>query len=286
MDAHVAGAGSGEDGVGEGGTPHLVLDGFSGPLELLLSLAREQQIDLAHLSVADLVDQLAAALQEAGPSLGEKGNWLVMACWLLLLRSRLLLASDATAQQEAEETPDELRARLLDLQAAQALSAWLERRHQLGHDVFARGQPELLGTSVSQQHQVDVIEFLWASMALFADGADETDAVSVYRPRWADLYTVGDARDRILRLLAEAPDGAALSRFLPDVPDEGTIAIPAALRRRAGWTSTFLASLELAKQGDVALAQEGLFAPILVCKVPGAAATYFAEAACLDEIVS
>jgi hypothetical protein len=108
----------------------------------------------------------------------------------------------------------------------------------------------------------------------------------IYRPRWADLYTVRNARDRILRLLAQAPDGAALSRFLPDVPDEGTIAIPAALRRRAGWTSTFLASLELAKQGDVALAQEGLFAPILVCKVPGAAATYFAEAACLDEIVS
>ena len=215
MDARSAEAEPGEDGAGEGATPHLVLDGFSGPLELLLSLAREQRIDLAHLSVADLVEQLAAALQEAGPSLGEKGNWVVMACWLLLLRSRLLLAGDAPAQQEAEETTDELRSRLLDLQAAQALASWLERRRQLGRDVFARGQPELLGTSVSQQHQVDVIEFLWASMALFTDSTEEAET-------------------------------------------------PAALRRRAGWTSTFLASLELAKQGDVALDQEGLFGPIHV----------------------
>ena len=207
-------------------------------------------------------------MQEAGPSLGEKGDWLVMACWLLLLRSRLLLAADVPAQQEAEETTDELRARLLDLRAAQALASWLERRHQLGRDVFARGQPELLGASVGLQHQVDVVEFLWASMALFEDGADDGETTAVYRPRWADLYTVGDARDRILRLLAQAPDGAALSRFLPDVPDKGTIAIRAALRRRAGWTSTFLASLELAKQGNVALAQEGLFMPIHVSRVP------------------
>ena len=81
MDAHSAEAAPGEDGAGEGATPHLVLDGFSGPLALLLSLAREKQIDLAHLSVADLVDQLAVALQQARTSLGEKGSWVVMACW-------------------------------------------------------------------------------------------------------------------------------------------------------------------------------------------------------------
>ena len=265
MDAQVVDPVTGEDGVGEGDTPHLVLDGFSGPLELLLSLARTQQIDLAHLSVADLVDQLTAALQQAGASLGEKGNWLVMACWLLLLlRSRLLLPANAPAQHEAEAAADQLRAQLIELQAARALGSWLDRRPQLGHDVFARGKPELLGTSVGVQHQIDVIEFLWASMGLFSEGAEEPCASSVYRPRWADLYALGDARDRILRLLAEAPEGAPLGWFLPDAPAEGAIALPDALRRRAGWTSTFLASLELAKQGDVALAQEGLFAQIYV----------------------
>jgi len=148
MDARSAAAEFGEDGGGEGATPRLVLDGFSGPLALLLDMARTRQIDLAQLPMADLVDQLATALQEAGPSLGEKGNWLVMACWLLLLRSRVLLAADAPAQQEVEETTDELRARLLDLRAAQVLASWLERRRQLGRDVFARGRPELLGASV------------------------------------------------------------------------------------------------------------------------------------------
>ena len=118
--------------------------------------------------------------------------------------------------------------------------------------------------SFGWQHQVDVIEFLWAAMGLFDDGDDKADAVSVYRPRWADLYTLGDARDRILRLLAEAPEGAPLGRFLPDVLGDGEITLPAALRRRAAWTSTFVASLELAKQGDVALTQESAFTPIHV----------------------
>ena len=262
MDAHVAERASGQDGGGEGDTPYLELDGFSGPLALLLSLARAQQIDLARLPVAKLVNQLVNALQAAGPSLGERANWLVMACWLMLLRSRLLLPADAPGQQEAEEAADQLRGHLLALQAGRALASWLDRRPLLGRDVFARGQPELLGSFAGVQHQVDVIEFLWAAMGLFDDGTDETDAVSVYRPRWAELYTVGDARARILQLLAETPEGGPLGWFLPGPPGEGSITIPAELRRRSAWTSTFTASLELAKQGDVALAQDAVFAPI------------------------
>lgn len=80
MDARVADMVDGLNGAGERDTPHLELDGFSGPLALLLALAQTQAIDLARLSLADLVAQLAAALQQAGASLGERGNWLVMAC--------------------------------------------------------------------------------------------------------------------------------------------------------------------------------------------------------------
>jgi segregation and condensation protein A len=260
--AQLAEADAGQDGGGEGGSPHLELDGFSGPLALLLSLARAQQIGLARLPVAKLVDQLVNALQEAGPSLGERGTWLVMACWLLLLRSRLLLPADAPAQQEAEEAADQLRGHLLALQAGRVLAGWLDRRPQLGRDVFARGQPEPLGAFAGVQHRVDVIEFLWAAMGLFDDGTDETDAVSVYRPRWAELYAVGDARERILRQLAEVPEGGLLGWFLPSQTGEDSITIPAELLRRSAWTSTFMASLELAKQGDVALAQDAVFAPI------------------------
>jgi segregation and condensation protein A len=186
----------------------------------------------------------------------------------VLIRSRLLLPPDAPAQQEAEDTAAELRGRLLDLQAARVLARWLDRRPQLGLDVFARGQPEPLGAFFGAQHQVDVIEFLWAAMGLFPEDADEPGATAVYRPRWADLYALGDACERILRRLADAPDGAPLGRFLPDLSGEREIAIPAKLRRRAAWTSTFLASLQLAREGEVDLDQDGLFAPIHVCKVP------------------
>jgi segregation and condensation protein A len=287
MDARIANAVSGLSGAGEGDTPYLELAGFSGPLDLLLTLARTRQIDLAGLPLRELVDQLATALQQTGPSLGERGAWLVMACWLLLLRSRLLLPADVTAQQrEAEDAAAELRGRLLDLQRAQALARWLDRRPQLGQDVFARGQPEPLGTFLGAQHQVDVIEFLWAAMGLFGDGDEEPGARSVYRPRWADLYKLGDACDRILRLLASAPDGAPLGRLLLDVPAEGAIVIPAELRRRGAWTSTFLASLHLTKEGEVVIVQEGAFAPIHVCKVPDAAPRCFAWADGLEGLVS
>jgi segregation and condensation protein A len=254
--------------------PRLALAGFSGPLALLLELARAQQVDLSGLSVVELVDQLTTAVQQAGPTipLAEKGDWVVMASWLLLLRSRLLLPAEAAAQQAAAELAGRLRDDLLTLQAAEALARWLEIRPQLGHDVFARGQPELLGTTVEVQHAVDVIEFLWASMALFDDGTVEPDTTPVYRPRWRDLHAVDDARERILRLLADAPNGAPMGQFVPAASGESEAVVAPALRRRSAWSSTFVASLELAKQGDVMLTQEGVFSPIHLQPAPAAAA--------------
>jgi segregation and condensation protein A len=245
-------------------TPRLALAGFSGPLALLLELARAQQVNLSGVSVVDLVDQLTAAVQQA---LAEKGDWVVMASWLLLLRSRLLLPPEVAAQQAAAEAAGRLRDDLLTLQTAQALARWLEIRPQLGHDVFARGQPELLGTAVEVQHAVDVIEFLWASMALFDDGTEEPDTTPVYRPRWHDLYAVDDARERILRLLADAPDGAPMDRFVPAASDEGETVVSPALRRRSAWSSTFVASLELTRLGAVELRQEKSFGEIYVGSV-------------------
>ena len=101
--------------LGEARTPHLALVGFSGPLALLLDLARAQQIALAHLSVVDLVDQLAAAVQQSGPTvaLGEKSDWVVMASWLLLLRSRLLLPAETAAQQTAADVTEPARGRCI-----------------------------------------------------------------------------------------------------------------------------------------------------------------------------
>ncbi len=249
---------------GEGRTPRLALDGFSGQLDWLLALARARRIDLGRLSLPDLLDQLAAALHEASGAipLGEQGDWVVMAAGLLLLRSRLLLPADTPAQRRADAEAGRLRAGLVGLGQVQALASWLDRQPRLGRDVFARGQPELLGVETATAHEADVIEFLWASLARFDDDLPAGDMAPRYRPVWLDLHSIADARDRILRRwpITRSPParptaaGAAGSGAAPE----------SRLRARSRWTSTFVAGLELAKQGDVALDQETAFGPIQV----------------------
>ncbi len=248
--------------------PRLELDGFSGPLDLLLSLARAQRIDLRHLSLRDLVDQLAPALQRAA-TLAERADWLVMAAWLVLLRSRLLLPRAAPAREAAQRQAGRLRVRLLGLERAQALAAWLDHRPQLGRDVFGRGMLDRGAASRDAQPEVDVVEFLWACLTLFEDAADRADTASVYQPKQMALHSVADARDRILRLVAAAEDAQTLSQLLPQVPAVQDGASRNEVVARSAWASTFTASLELAKQGDVTLAQDGRFAPINVSKGPG-----------------
>jgi segregation and condensation protein A len=271
MHGVVADRSTGPGGEGEG-TPLLDLDGFSGPLERLLALARAHEIDLTRLSVTALVDQLAAALRcaPAATPLGQKGDWVVMAAWLVQLRSRLLLPADLPEQQKAAAEADQLRHRLVDLRAMQALAQWLDDRPQLGRDVFTRGCPDGSVAAIGGAPAVDVVAFLWASLALFDDASDAVDTTAVYQPRRWDWYSIPEARARILRLLATAPAGERFERFLPDMPKEdadGGQASSPSLRRQA-WGSTFIASLELAKQGDLLLAQEDLFTPIRVSPAP------------------
>jgi len=263
-----------DDAAGEAegeGTPRLALDGFDGPLARLLTLARARQIDLTRLSLTALVEQLTEALRQAPATmpLGQKGDWVVMAAWLLQLRSGLLLPAGTLAQQAATAEADQLRGSLVELQAMQALAAWLDCRPQLGRDVFARGHPpsraqspEIVGVSVEPTADLDIIEFLWASLALFDDGHPEPDTTTVYSPRQFALYPVGEARARILRRLAEASGEVAFEQLLPGAPELAEGESLPVLQRRSAWSSTFAASLELAKQGDVVVAQEGAFQPI------------------------
>ena len=261
------------------GTPVLDLDGYNGPLDQLLVLARAHEIDLTRLPLVALVDQLATALQQAPPStpLGQKGDWVVMTAWLVQLRSRLLLPADPAVQPQAEAQAVELRDRLVDLQAMQTLARWLDDRPQLGRDVFARGQPEDFAAALEADHvrspiehvrwgPVDVVEFLWASLALFDEAEDAVDIAAVYQPRRRYWYSVVEARARILALLAEAPNGWCLGQFLPDVAEVAVTGeeVRSRVRRGLAWGCTFVASLELAKQGDLTLVQEGLFEPIHV----------------------
>ena len=235
-----------------------MLDGFNGSLDHLLTLARAQQIDLSAISLAALRQVL-----EKIP-LGQKGDWVVMAAWLVQLRTRLLLPADAPAGQEAQVEADQLRGRLVALEDIQALAGWLERRPQRGHDVFGRGQPEIFGVSVEAAQAIDVVEFLWASLALFEDDTAAADTATVYQARPFELYAVAEARERILRLLAAAPAGASLEQFLPDPAGISESEAREKLRLRSAWSSTFIAGLELAKQGDVVLGQGEDFTAIHV----------------------
>jgi segregation and condensation protein A len=251
--------------AGEGGSLFLTLDGFTGPLAHLLTLARAQKVDIAAISLTALIDQLTTALQQApaATSLGEKADWVVMAAWLVQLRTRLLLPADAPGQKEAAAEADRLRFRLVALEAMQALAVWLEQRPQLGRDVFARGRPELFGVAVETGPAIDVTEFLWASLTLFDDEAPP-DTATAYRPALLQLHTVAEARARILRRLTEQPDGVALDQLLPDEAPDVSEPSRRARLRRSGWAATFVASLELAKQGEVVVGQGEDFEPIQV----------------------
>jgi len=254
--------------AGEGGawtSPRLDPAGFSGRLERLLALARARQIGLAGIALPQLVDQLIAALRDAGgrTPLGVQADWVVMAAWLLQLRSRLLLPAEAAASDAANREAAQLRKRLARLDTVQEAARWLDAQPRLGRDVFPRGQPEVMGIGTTTLHQVDVVEFLWASLALLDDDLPPPDTAPRYRPVWLDLHLVPDARDRILRHTAGRTGPCRLDQLLPDASEPGA-APESVLRGRSRWTSTLIASLELAKQGEVVLAQEEAFAPISI----------------------
>jgi len=257
-----------EGGAGRETTPNLILDGFSGPLDFLLRLARAHQVNLAVLPIQAIVEQLALAVQQAPASmpLAQKADWVVMASWILLLRSNLMLPQEEEQKKEAETEAGRLRDRLLALQEIQALAGWLQRRPQLGRDVFPRGIAESPGQAMAEPGSIDVVGFLWAAMELFDEPAKAVNTASRYRPREWGAFSVAIARERILRRLAAAGEAQTLDRLLPDdVAGNASQSMRLAeRRRRSAWSSTFIASLELAKQGNVVLAQDDFLMPVIV----------------------
>ena len=246
--------------------PELALDGFAGPLDLLLSLSRAHRIDLAVLSIGDIMDQLALALQEAPPAmpLSQKADWVVMASWVLLLRSNLLLPADEPIQIQAEADAAVLWDRLLALQHMKALAGWLDRREMLGRDVFARGDPEWSGELVQHHRQIDRVAFVWACMELFDERDYTLTEGSKYRPAYLDMFDIPGARDRIVRYFSGTHNQGDLFEFLPEAVKAAPSKALSVLRRRSAWTSTFVAMLELAKQGVVELEQHEFLGPIQV----------------------
>jgi segregation and condensation protein A len=232
----------------------LQLDGFEGPLDLLLELARAQKVDLARISILALVEQYLAIVDGARRvRLEVAADWLVMAAWLTWLKSRLLLPDDPEAAEEGEEAAESLAARLQALATIRAAAAWLVARPQLGQDVFARGQPEMLTDIDRSTLAANVPGLVRAYLTALKRGS----AGRSYQPRPAPLWSVQDALGRLATLIGRVPDWSVLERFLPEMSMDP-------LAHRAAMASTLLAGLELAREGTVRLRQDHAFGPILL----------------------
>jgi segregation and condensation protein A len=233
----------------------LQLDGFEGPMDLLLELARAQKVDLAKISILALVEQFLAVIEGAQKiRLELAADWLVMAAWLTWLKSRLLLPA-VDEPEDAALAAETLAARLVDLQAVRAAAAWMGRRPQLGWDEFARGAAEDMTETDRSRLRVELPALLSAYLA----ARRRAGAKLAYRPKPMSYFSVQNALERIGRLLRSMPDWSTLDAFLPAALGDG-------LPRRAALSATLVAGLEMARAGEILLRQERQFGPIGVKK--------------------
>jgi segregation and condensation protein A len=233
----------------------LSLDGFEGPLDLLLELARTQKLDLARISILALVDQYLAIIEGARQiRLELAADWLVMAAWLAWLKSKLLLPAQAEGAEEGAQAADVLAARLAELERMRAGAAWLGARPQLRQEVFARGAAEDLTETDRSGLALDMPALLRGYLEAIRRVAKQR----VYAPRQLSLnfWTVQDAMQRLAATLGRMPEWSSLEAFLP-----GHLSGQA---HKAAVASTLIASLEMARGGGIQLRQDAPFAPILL----------------------
>jgi len=242
------------------------LDGYEGPLHVLLALARTQKVDLLTLSVTKLAEQYLAFVQEARRRrFSLAADYLVMAAWLAYLKSRLLLPKPDRPKVEeppAEEMAARLAFRLAKLEAMRSAGEALQARPQLGRDVFGRGDPEAIRVVPTGRLEGN----LYALMSAYV-GQRRKETERRYRPATPQAYPLEDARDRLRRLLPDLDRWTPLSGVAP-------LGSPAAGPSRASYlASTLSASLELVKEGAMDARQLEAFADIyLRARKPATAA--------------
>ncbi|NBE08502.1 segregation and condensation protein A [Paragemmobacter ruber] len=229
------------------------VDGFEGPLDLLLMLSRTQKVDLRRISILQLADQYLGFVERARTLRIElAADYLVMAAWLAFLKSRLLLPPDPSDDgPSAEELAAHLAFQLERLQAMREAAARLMARDQLGRDFFARGLPE----DVTRHRVVTYSATLIDLMRAYARIRTKDE----FRPFVMDrdhVFTMEQALDRLRGMIGFAGVWADLTSFLPDGWDINP------MRRRSSTAAHFAAVLELAKRGQIELRQGETFAPI------------------------
>ncbi|MBA5776726.1 segregation/condensation protein A [Stappia sp. F7233] len=249
------------DAVPAKGEPSFVVDvdGFEGPLDLLLALARNQKVDLARISILALVEQyLEFVTQARRLRLELAADYLVMAAWLAYLKSRLLIPEQ---KNDDEPTGEELAAalafRLRRLEAMRQAAGRLMNRNRLGRDIFARGMAETMSTERIGRYEASLYDLLVAYAA-----QRQRQSVTSVQVRRRTVWSLQEARDLLTRLIGAAvewmPIDSYLMRYIAD-PDQRPTVI----------ASSFSASLELVREGEIELRQSGPFQPLYLRRRQG-----------------
>jgi segregation and condensation protein A len=241
-----------------GDEPSLMVDveGFEGPLDLLLTLARQQRVDLAKISILALADQYLAFIEEARKMRLElAADYLVMAAWLAYLKSRLLLPEQHPAEGlTAEEMANALALRLRRLEAIRKFAEQLMNRPQLGRDVFERGQPEPIAEIKHPQWSATLYDLLSAYAS-----RRQIQSRSVVRVAKRTVWSLADAREALERLIGQSMDWSPLDQYLiAYFTDPATTATVLA--------SSFAAALEMIREGQLEAHQQGAFSPLYLRK--------------------
>lgn len=247
---------------GAGSEPALLIDvqGFEGPLDLLLFLARNQKVDLSRISVLALAEQYLIFIESARRiRLELAADYLVMAAWLAYLKSRLLIPQQAKDEgPSGEEMAQTLAFRLKRLEAMREAATRLINRNRLGRDVYPRGAPEHVPTHANNSYEASLYDLLTAYAGLRQ--RQSVSQVTIERRR---VWSLTDARHILTRMIGEIGDWTALEhyllRFLPN-PEDRVTAI----------ASAFAASLELVREGRLEIRQERAFDPIYLRSGPKA----------------
>jgi segregation and condensation protein A len=231
----------------------LELDGFEGPLDLLLVLARNQKVDLTKLSILRLAEQYLDYIEAARAlRLEVAADYLVMAAWLAYLKSKLLLPEKEQPDDgpSGQELAAQLAFRLKRLEAMREALARLMGRKRLGIDLFARGMPEGIRIVRSSIYQASIFDLLKAY-------AEQRQRNAVTEVKWGarEVWSIKRARERLAALLGGEPDWAALDRFLEEFK-------PQPLLGKTVTASSFGATLELAREGYLEVRQAHAFGPL------------------------
>src|ERR1700744_4229787 len=234
----------------------VTVDGFEGPLDLLLTLARNQKVDIAKISVLKLAEQYLEFIEAAKRiNLELAADYLVMAAWLAYLKSRLVLPQEKSSDGEpsADEMATRLRWRLQRLDAMRAAATRLMGRERLDRDVFGRGDPEPVNVMKLRTYKDTLYDLLTA----YATERVKKLGGKTYRPALPPVLQIEEARARLEGMLGRIRAWSALDSLLPFEWAGGP-------RRRTALASTLLACLEMARDGKVELQQTAPFAEIFV----------------------